>query len=408
MIKKELSFFQKFSWDFIGSIIYSLSQWFVLIVLAKFGTVSMVGLYALGLAVTAPIVLMSNLQLRGIIATDVENKYSFDLYFTLRNITNILTILVILVFSNLANYNQNEFFVIVLIGISKIIDSYSDLIYGKMQQNGRMDLIGLSRSIKGLLTIFSMTLGLILTNSLVISLVILNIVWLLILMFFDYIKLQYLVPNLKLELKYNRLKKLFFLSFPLGIVLMFGSLNVSLPRIFLEKNTDTETLGYFASISFLVISGSMVINSVGQALAPTLANLFYASKIDEYKKLLGKMLFFSLFIGIFGLLITFFMGKFILTLVYNNEYARYSEILVLCMIAGIFEFLSSVLGYSLTAMRIFNVQAYLSSFNVLVCLISVSVLIPLFGIKGAAFSLIISSSIQFFILATYTKMKLKM
>lgn len=407
MSKKELSFFQKFSWDFIGGIIYSLSQWFVLIILAKFGNVSMVGLYALGLSVTAPIVLMTNLQLRSIIATDVNKEFSFNLYFTLRNIMNILTVIIILLFSLLSEYNKEEFLIILLIGISKIIDSYSDLIYGKMQQNGRMDLIGSSRSIKGILTIFSMVVGLWLTGSLVISLMILNLTWLFILIFFDHKKVGNMILDLKFEFKFKSLKKLFFLSFPLGVVLMFGSLNVNLPRIFLEKNTDTETLGYFASISFLIVSGSMVINSLGQALAPTLANLFYNREIVAYKKLLKKMLLFSLFVGVSGILISLLEGESILRIIYSNEYANYSEILVLCMIAGAFEFLSSVLGYSLTSMRVFNFQALLSSFNVLVCLVSVLVLIPLFGIEGAGFSLIITSFLQFLILSIYTLKKLK-
>ena len=90
------SFLQNFSWTFIGSTIYALSQWLLIVVLAKFGSAEVVGQFSLGLAITAPIILFSNMQLRNIIATDSVNQYSFSEYYGTRIILLLLAFLVII------------------------------------------------------------------------------------------------------------------------------------------------------------------------------------------------------------------------------------------------------------------------------------------------------------------------
>lgn len=76
-IQKQLSLFQNFSWTFIGNVVYAISQWGIIVVLSKFGNVMMVGQYAIGLAVTAPIILFANLKLRDVQATDASSKFRF-------------------------------------------------------------------------------------------------------------------------------------------------------------------------------------------------------------------------------------------------------------------------------------------------------------------------------------------
>ena len=76
-----LSLRKNFSWTFAGNVVYALSQWGMLTVLAKLGSPEMVGRFALGLSITAPIVMFTNLQLRQIQATDARGEYRFGDYF---------------------------------------------------------------------------------------------------------------------------------------------------------------------------------------------------------------------------------------------------------------------------------------------------------------------------------------
>src|SRR3982750_880645 len=47
-----------------GNLVYAGCQWGVLVALAKLGNPQVVGVYALALAITSPVMLLSNLQLR--------------------------------------------------------------------------------------------------------------------------------------------------------------------------------------------------------------------------------------------------------------------------------------------------------------------------------------------------------
>ncbi|MGI8856402.1 MAG: hypothetical protein ACR2JW_11675, partial [Thermomicrobiales bacterium] len=48
-----------FSWTFVGNVVYAACQWGMLVVLAKLGSPEVVGQFALGLAITAPVIMLT-------------------------------------------------------------------------------------------------------------------------------------------------------------------------------------------------------------------------------------------------------------------------------------------------------------------------------------------------------------
>src|SRR5258706_6402089 len=73
-----------FTWVVSGNVLYSACQWGVVVALAKLGNPEQVGEYALGLAVSAPVILFANLQLRMLVASDVADRFGFGQYLTFR------------------------------------------------------------------------------------------------------------------------------------------------------------------------------------------------------------------------------------------------------------------------------------------------------------------------------------
>ena len=121
-----------FSWTLAGNVIYAACQFGMLSVLAKLGSPLIVGQYALGLAITAPVFMLTNLQLRGVQATDARHEYGFADYFTLRLISTLLGTLVILVITALAHYDTTTKAVILLLAAAKAIETVSDVIAGSV------------------------------------------------------------------------------------------------------------------------------------------------------------------------------------------------------------------------------------------------------------------------------------
>src|ERR1700739_2752286 len=84
-----------FMWTLGGNVIYTASQWGMLSILAKRGSPAIVGVFALGLAVSAPVFMFCNLQLRSVQATDAQTRYQFADFFVLRSVCTLAALLFI-------------------------------------------------------------------------------------------------------------------------------------------------------------------------------------------------------------------------------------------------------------------------------------------------------------------------
>ncbi len=144
---------QNFSWTLAGNVVYAGCQWGMLVVLAKLGNPVMVGQFALGLAVTAPVIMFASLQLRPVQATDARREYEFGHYLGLRLVTTLLALLVIASISLTAGYRRETAMVVLAVGLAKAFESVSDVFYGLLQQAERMDRIAISMMLKGPLTV---------------------------------------------------------------------------------------------------------------------------------------------------------------------------------------------------------------------------------------------------------------
>ena len=92
----------------MGNVVYGGCQWGILIVLAKLGSPEMVGQFSLGLAVVAPVIMLANLQLRAVQATDAKGEYLFGHYLGLRLITTALAVVVVVGVVAVAGYRLDR------------------------------------------------------------------------------------------------------------------------------------------------------------------------------------------------------------------------------------------------------------------------------------------------------------
>src|ERR1039458_3343919 len=95
-------------WALSGNVTYGGCQWLILLMLAKAGNASMVGQFALGLALTAPVFQFANLQLRTAQVTDVLSVYAFSDYLGLRLVTSSIGLALIAVLVVVGNHETRR------------------------------------------------------------------------------------------------------------------------------------------------------------------------------------------------------------------------------------------------------------------------------------------------------------
>lgn len=397
---KLLSFKQNFSWSLISSLFFAFSQWLIVSFLAKFGNAEMVGLYSLGLAITAPVFLLLSMNLRVVVATDSMRKWFFSDYLWFRVFTSFFSVGIIVLITLLLNYSLYYKMVIILIALIKLVESISDICYGKFQQVENLRLIAISKLWRAFFSILAFYISLYLFNELIYALIAQLTLWFVVLVKYDLkiIIRDLSMDNIKRIIQIEKVKSLAILSLPLGISGTLDSLNTNIPRYFISYFQDERALGIYAGITYIMLVGQTVITALSQVTIPRFSQYYIKDK-SKFKNLLSKLLIISMLLGLLGIIISFWLGDFILLNLYSEEYLGYKDIFVMSMIAAVFWYSSGFLNAAIVSTRKFKVQVPIFLFTTIMTLLVSFLLIPRFGLFGATLSLIIGHVTRF-ILAT--------
>jgi O-antigen/teichoic acid export membrane protein len=397
-----LSLRRNLSWTFAGNVVYVCCQWGMLVVLAKLGNPEMVGRFALGLAVTAPIILLANLALRQVQATDARGRYAFSDYFALRLATTALAFLVIIGVSLAAGYRWDTVLVIIVVGLAKSFEALSDIIFGLLQQRERMDRISKSMMIKGPLSLATLGLGVYLFGNLFWGVVGLAIAWAVVLVFYDLRSISSVGESLprqrkalkKAQCGIEELAKLAWTALPLGVVAALVSLNTNIPRYMIEHYLGEREVGLFSAMVYMMVAGSVVVGALGQSSAARLASHYADQNYRAFHSMLLTLVGLGGLLGVAGVLLALIAGRWILTFLYTPEYAEYAHTFVFVMIAAGITFVASPLAYGMIAARHFRAQVPLFIGVAGATAVGCIIFVPAAGILGAAVAVVIGTVFQ--------------
>lgn len=383
-----------FLWVLAGNGCYAASQSLMLIVLARLSTPAIVGRYTLALSITAPIILLSNLQLRVVQATDARHDFHFSDYSRLRFITSVGALLVVCGVAFGFGYSRESAVVILAVGFSKIIESFSDIVFGLFQRNERLEFMSMSLIIKGPATLVAIASAMYLTGSLLVAVLAICSVWLAMLLFFDIPNAKRFLSRHRPELPWNLplIGRLAMRALPLGFVSMLISLNWNLSRYFLERSHGEEALGYFAAMAYIPIVGMFVVEAIGQAAIPRLAK-YYCENRPAYLFLLLKLLAVVAVAGLAGVAASALFGETLLRILYGPAYARNANVLVWIVISAALLYVCSILGVALTAARHLKAQVPIHGAVIATSLVGSMLLVLPYGLRGAAWTMVISNSV---------------
>lgn len=384
-----------FTWVLAGNILYSACQWMIVVVLAKLGTPQQVGEYSLGLAVSAPIILFGNLQLRSLLASDVAERFRFDQYLIFRLLTLGAALAVVVAVAAFWGDTREAKTVIIVVAAAQTIELVSETYYGLMQKHGRMDRISRSLMYRGPLALAAMSIVMYYTHSAVWSLTALALGRLLVFVGWD-ARFDVLKSGSPLRLRGNWDDQgaLLRTALPLGVISMLVALNSNIPRYFVQAHGGSAELGMYSAVASLLSAGSLVVSAYGQALFLPVARACAALDRVGYRKLVLQAAGSGAVLGTASVLVSVFFGEAILARLFRPEYARYTGVLVRLMIAGTITFIASGLGFVITAARSLRPQVPLLLVTGMAAAAASWRLVPKSGLVGAADSVLIAALVQ--------------
>ena len=143
---------KQYLWNTIGVSINSFISLLYLIIVTRFNGLNHVGVFSFVFSFSLIIYAITSFGGRIYQVSDVD-EFETTHYFSFRFISSLVGIIIALLYIILFDSFDNRFLLIVFWLLIRIIESFSDVIYGIFQRHHRIDLVGKSLVIKNVINL---------------------------------------------------------------------------------------------------------------------------------------------------------------------------------------------------------------------------------------------------------------
>jgi O-antigen/teichoic acid export membrane protein len=385
-----LSLGWNFAWTTAGTVAQAAGQWLPLVIMARWGSAGMVGDYALALAVSSPVLVFFQMQLRTVQATDCVQEFSFATYFLLRLVTSVLAASLLLVFG-LAFLSAATAAVVMFAASGRISEGFSEIVYGDLQRQERMNRIASSqilRAVGASCATFALVrggYGVVLTAA-AIALSSCCVTAL------DYLSRER--RDAVLRRPPVRLAGLFRLVAPLGPVLLLLSLNANAPRYLLGIFGSAEMVGVYSAWICVAVAANTLVMALGQSTAPSIARHFQLRQTSQFLRRAATLFSLAGVLAAATVTIAWLHGDALIELAYGPAFKADTVAFRFVMIGAAIGYLAAAAGYVLAAVRCYAPQLPMFAVTLAVTCGVGWLVVPDHFLRGAAWAQIAGSSIQ--------------
>jgi O-antigen/teichoic acid export membrane protein len=393
-------------WNSSGSLVYLSFQWLVnylVVILLGFKDA---GIFSLAIAISSVAFAFSLYGIRGYQVSDIARKYSDKSYILARITTCVLSIAGVMVYLGVYQYDFYTTLCIIAYLLFKVSEAYVDVYHGIIQRGMRMDFIGKSFILRGIVTNLLFIGCAIITKNLLLAIVIQAVASFILIALYDRRKVQdfYKEPN---TTSLKKMLRLLIECLPLAIYVFLSNLIMSIPRINLESMKGSEVLGIYASIA---IPAAIVQVVAGYIFSPILT--IFAEHVDKknfihFYKLLFKTVFYIVAFSVVAIIGGWLFGKAGLVLLFGEKISNYTYLFVPILYISSLTALSWFIGLMLTVLREFKGLIIASAIAVVLCVGGSNEFIKLFGINGVNLILIAALILQIMIMCIFMVIKIK-
>jgi O-antigen/teichoic acid export membrane protein len=289
-------------------------------------------------------------------------------------------------------YDFAVYFVVLIVGLNKVVEATSDIGYGVLQKQDRLDKVAQSLVIRNAGALILLVAVLKLTGNLVCGVSVVGGWWLLVFLSFDRRNVK-CFDDFVARFPLRTILVLLLTGLPLGIVRGIITLNANIPRYFVEGYLGTENLACFGAMSYVVVGASRASIALSHSATAPLAR-YYCSNRKAYVRLLVKIVLLAFLLAGAAVLFAVIFGRSFLAFVYGIEYAKHPDVFAWLMAAAGLSMVVSMLNCGMMSARCFKSQMPVFCLTCVVCLFASWLLIPNYGMKGAAWAILLTMVTQ--------------
>lgn len=274
-------------WNTIGSVFYSACQWIITIIVVHVASYEMAGYLSLAMTTSSSFSAISLFSMRNFQVSDVKREYSPGQYVSSRVWTCLLAFVSCVLISGIGN-SAYQFWCTCAFMLIRVSEGLVDVMHGIDQQYEKYNYIGISYIIRGIITVVTFTLGLALTNNMVLTLFVIAVMTLIVAFLFDFRK-TYVLEAFQVNCKDKQILRLIMQCLPLVVFTFLLSMENLIPKDILQYYFGTEMLGIYSSIASPTLVVQVCASVVFSPFIPRLSNEYYQGKYKDFRRHLHRI-----------------------------------------------------------------------------------------------------------------------
>lgn len=397
---------KNFLWNTIGAGANAFISLFLIIFVTRINGLNEAGIFSYCFATACLLYCIGNYAGRVFQVTDRNTSISDYDYIQNRIITCVLMIIATVIFAFInPEHTFYKAIILILLSIFKCVEAFSEVLYGIVQKNNQLYKVGISMTLKAVLSLAIFFIIDILTRNLLYSCISIIFTNLLILFTYDYYNIKKVnVEKNKFNKESN--KNIFYSGFFTFLLFFLSIYLINISRYTINNISTDELQTIFGIIimpaTFMGLIGQFII----QPFLVRIKELLINNDYNNLLKIILRIVFAIFIISIVVLVCAYFLATPVLGFIYGIDLAEYKISLMIILTGAVFYSLSVIFSAILVSMRKTLSQAIIYSLVAVIGTIisypfvknysiigaSITYLITMFSVSGC-FAFIIGQSI---------------
>lgn len=321
-----LSLQKNMAWNSVGSLVYLGCSWLTTVLVVTLSSnYSDSGALAVAMSVGNLTSAIVAFKVRPIQVSLPESGGTSGDFVGLRVVTSLVALLFTVAYC-LLSVSPENYLVVALYALFKVVESFVDVYHGIFQKHNRLDFAGKSQIVRGVLLLVSFVLGFTVFNSLVTSICLMAVTSALSVTLYDLPRAR-LFGNIRprFDLKViARLAKMCVAGFVSSLLI---TMVVSITRQAYGLGYGNEELGHYAAVATPCVIVQALASYVYAPLYGAIGEAHVRGDGQGIKRLVARVLFVVGCLLIAFQILAVLLGKSALVLVYGETISSYSYLL---------------------------------------------------------------------------------
>ncbi len=328
-------------WNAINAILSACQCPVVLMFITRLGGLNDAGVFSIAFAVASLMLYIGLYGLRRFQASDVNEEFKFADYNGMRFITCGAMILASAAYCAYGcafnDYSAEKAAVVFLVCLLKLVQAYTDVIHGNMQQKGRLDVATKSSAVRYVLEVAAIIVTFFITHSLVISVAVSAVVSVVVMMLTTVAAGRKYCDTYVPRFGREEIKTLFIDGFPLFASLFLNMYISNAPKYAIDAYLTEEIQAAYNLIFMPAFMVMLLSNFIFNPIIKSYAELWLSDSPEQHKELWKRFrtqMIFVLGLTLLGLAVAATIGIPVLSLIFGTDLSPYKTELCIVMIGG--------------------------------------------------------------------------